>query len=224
MVRESLISRCFRKHFPRSIYFISPYERGAPLRLGREFLHTRWILNHDSALIALHDPEAIRTDREQFDMTMAFIRPVINDMTWASGVWFGGRLVNISDASPFLLFWAYQAITIYRRLEGQYGHEVKQHMLLMREKLRIMSQRWKAGDAYVQILNAREITMMWWTCTVKHRRSDELNLQHTNFHHFNFIYYTSKASNASFLTLCNGIPPCFTFRWLFPALQCTHPQ
>ncbi|KAF2495903.1 hypothetical protein BU16DRAFT_360464 [Lophium mytilinum] len=113
-----------------------------------------------SALIALHDPEAKRTDLEQFDMKMAFLGPVVNEMTWASGVWFGDRLVNISDASPFLLFWAYQAITIYRRLEERYGNETQQHMLLMKEKLRLMSLRWKAGEAYMQILNARDITMM----------------------------------------------------------------
>ncbi|KAF2817754.1 uncharacterized protein BDZ99DRAFT_23774 [Mytilinidion resinicola] len=113
-----------------------------------------------SALIALHDPEARRTDLEQFDMKLVLLGPVVKEMTWASGIWFSERLVNISDASPFLLFWAYQAITIYRRLEARYGNETQQHMLLMKEKLRLMSLRWKAGEAYLQILNAREITMM----------------------------------------------------------------
>ncbi|KAF2673857.1 hypothetical protein BT63DRAFT_168588 [Microthyrium microscopicum] len=113
-----------------------------------------------SALIALHDPDAKRADSEYFDLTMEFLKPVVNEMTWASGVWFNDRLVSIADASPFLLFWAYQAITIYRRLEGQYGYEAQQHMLLMNEKLRVMSLRWKAGEAYLQILKAREITMM----------------------------------------------------------------
>jgi hypothetical protein len=98
-----------------------------------------------SAFITLHDPEGKRTDREHFDMAMAFLRPVINEMSWASGVWFGERLVHVSDASPFLLFWAYQAMTIYRRLEGYYGEEVQQHKSLMQEKLIIMSKRWKAG-------------------------------------------------------------------------------
>jgi hypothetical protein len=102
-----------------------------------------------SALITLHDHEGKRTDQEHFDMTMAFLRPVVEDMTWASGVWFGDRLVSIADASPFLLFWAYQAITIYRRLEGHYGEKVQQHMLLMKEKLRVMSLRWKAGGMYI---------------------------------------------------------------------------
>jgi hypothetical protein len=98
-----------------------------------------------SALITLHDPEANRTDFEHFEMAMTFLRPVVDQMAWASGVWFGERLVNLSDASPLLIFWAYQAITIYHRLEGQYGNEVQQHLLLMKEKLKIMSQRWKAG-------------------------------------------------------------------------------
>jgi len=51
----------------------------------------------------------------------------------------------VSDASPFLLFWAYQAMTIYRRLEGYYGEEVQRHKSLMQEKLIIMSKRWMAG-------------------------------------------------------------------------------
>jgi hypothetical protein len=76
---------------------------------------------------------------------MLFLRPVVSEMTWASGVWFGDRLVNVADASPFLIFWAYQAITVYRRLEVHYGEEPREHMLLMREKLGIMSRRWKAG-------------------------------------------------------------------------------
>jgi hypothetical protein len=113
-----------------------------------------------SALIALHDPDAKRTDLEQFDMVMGFLRPVVNEMTWASGVWFNDRLVNVSDASPFLIFWAYQAITIYRRLKGQYGAEVQQHMLLMREKLRIMSQRWKAGGMNVSYPTAGSVLML----------------------------------------------------------------
>lgn len=66
-------------------------------------------------------------------------------MSWASGVWFGERLITVADASPFLLFWAYQSIKIYRRMEAQYNEEVQQHKALMEEKLRIMSRRWQAG-------------------------------------------------------------------------------
>jgi hypothetical protein len=56
-----------------------------------------------------------------------------------------GRLVSIEDASPVLLFWAYQAVTIYRQLLPQHGEEVLQPLLLMNNKLQIMSQRWLAG-------------------------------------------------------------------------------
>jgi hypothetical protein len=100
---------------------------------------------HASALITLHDPDANRTDPEYYDMAMNFLRPVVNEMTWASGAWISDQLVTIYDASPLLLFWAYQAITVYHRLEGRFGEEAQQHMLLMKDKLRIMSQRWKAG-------------------------------------------------------------------------------
>jgi len=78
-------------------------------------------------------------------MMMDFMRPVVNEMVWASGVWFSERLVHASDASPFLLFWAYQAITIYHRLRIQYGEEVEQHLFFMKEKLKMMAARWKAG-------------------------------------------------------------------------------
>ncbi|KAF1982763.1 hypothetical protein K402DRAFT_437571 [Aulographum hederae CBS 113979] len=98
-----------------------------------------------SALFALHDPDAKRADPEYMDFAISLLKPVVHEMTWASGIWFHERLVSVADASPLLLFWAFQAITLYCRLEGQYGYEVEQHMLLMREKLRIMSLRWKAG-------------------------------------------------------------------------------
>jgi hypothetical protein len=85
-------------------------------------------------------------------MAMDFLRPVVHEMTWASGVWFGDRLVNVSNASPLLLFWAYKAITIYRRAKEQFGVEAQQHMSLMEDKLRIMSQRWKAGGIFSLLL------------------------------------------------------------------------
>jgi hypothetical protein len=78
-------------------------------------------------------------------MAVGFLRPVVSEMTLASRVWYGERLVDASDASPFLLFWAYQAVTIYHRLERYYGDEVQQYKLFMKEKLRLMSRRWKAG-------------------------------------------------------------------------------
>jgi hypothetical protein len=84
-------------------------------------------------------------DREQLELATSLLKPVIEDMTWASGVWFSNRLITVADASPFLMFWAYQAITTYRRLEEVYGKAVNHHMLLMKEKLRLMSQRWKSG-------------------------------------------------------------------------------
>jgi hypothetical protein len=102
-------------------------------------------LSFASALIALHDPESARSDLDHFNMAMDFLRPVVNDMSWASGIWFGERHIDISDASPFLLIWSYQAITIYRRLETLYGDEVQQHMSLMEEKLRLQAGRWQAG-------------------------------------------------------------------------------
>jgi hypothetical protein len=84
-------------------------------------------------------------------MAMAFLKPIANEMTWQTGVWYGNHLISVFDASPFLLFWPYQAITIYRRLEQHYGEEGQQHKALMEEKLRIMARRWKGGGQYLVV-------------------------------------------------------------------------
>lgn len=76
---------------------------------------------------------------------MEVLKPVVDDMSWASGIMFQSRIISVADASPLLLMWAYQAITIYRRLEQRYGDVVHKPLALMEEKLRIMSRRWKVG-------------------------------------------------------------------------------
>lgn len=76
---------------------------------------------------------------------MEVLKPVVDDMSWASGIMFQSRIISVADASPLLLMWAYQAITIYRRLEQRYGDVVHEPLAVMEEKLRIMSRRWKAG-------------------------------------------------------------------------------
>jgi len=81
-------------------------------------------------------------------MTTKFLEPVVGEMAWATSVWFNDHLISVADASPLLLFWAYQSITIYRRLERTYGNEVQQCTLLMMEKLKLMSLRWQAGGNY----------------------------------------------------------------------------
>jgi hypothetical protein len=80
---------------------------------------------------------------------MDVIKPVVDDMSWASGIMFQDRMISVADASPLLLLWAYQAITIYRRLEQRYGDEVQGPLALMKEKLRIMSRRWKVGGKFM---------------------------------------------------------------------------
>jgi hypothetical protein len=91
----------------------------------------------------------MRTDREHFNFAMEVLKPVVDDMSWASGIMFQSRIISIADASPLLLMWAYQAITVYRRLEQRYGDVVQEPLALMQEKLRIMSRRWKVGGMKV---------------------------------------------------------------------------
>lgn len=99
----------------------------------------------------------MRTDKEHFNFAMEVLKPVVDDMSWASGIMFQSRIISIADASPLLLMWAYQAITIYRRLEQRYGNVVQEPLALMQEKLRIMSRRWKVGGMDGQIFTMREI-------------------------------------------------------------------
>lgn len=87
----------------------------------------------------------MRTDKDHFNFAMEVLKPVVDDMSWASGIMFQSRIVSVADASPLLLMWAYQAITIYRRLQQRYGDVVCEPLALMEEKLHIMSRRWKVG-------------------------------------------------------------------------------
>jgi hypothetical protein len=95
-----------------------------------------------SGLIILHDPTSTRTDKDHFDFAMEVLKPVVDDMSWASGIMFQSRNISIADASPLLLMWAYQSIMVYRRLEQRYGDVVQEPLALIQEKFRIISRRW----------------------------------------------------------------------------------
>jgi hypothetical protein len=79
---------------------------------------------------------------------MDLLKPVADTMSWKSGIFLSGVLVSVEDASPLLLLWAYQAATIYNRLLPRYGMEALTPLATMRDKLQIMSIRWKAGGKY----------------------------------------------------------------------------
>jgi hypothetical protein len=106
------------------------------------------VLTVSSALIALHDPESLRTDPQLVQFAVDLLKPVADAMSWDSAIFLSGMLVSVEDASPLLLFWAYQAGTIYNRLVRRYEKENLQGLFRMKEKLRIMSQRWCAGSKF----------------------------------------------------------------------------
>ncbi|OCL08529.1 hypothetical protein AOQ84DRAFT_340229 [Glonium stellatum] len=101
-----------------------------------------------SALIALYDPGSSRADPEHARFAMDLLKPVADSMSWDSEIFLSGTLVSVEDASPLLLYWAYQAATIYSRLLGRYGSEALQPLGRMKDKLQIMSHRWRAGGTY----------------------------------------------------------------------------
>lgn len=78
-------------------------------------------------------------------MALDLLKPVTDSMVSDSQVFLNGILVSVEDASPMLLFWAYQAGSIYNRLAGQYDVDALLPLIEMKEKLVIMSRRWKAG-------------------------------------------------------------------------------
>jgi hypothetical protein len=103
-----------------------------------------------SALIALHDSIPSHSIPEHNHIAMALLKPVANAMTWDTRIFLSGILVSVEDASPLLLFWAYQAASIYNDLMSQYDAEALAPLGKMREKLQIMSRRWKVGGEFVR--------------------------------------------------------------------------
>jgi hypothetical protein len=114
-------------------------------------------------------------------MALDLLKPVTDSMVSDSQIFLNGILVSVGDASPMLLFWAYQAGSIYNRLVGQYDSDALMPLIEMKEKLGIMSRRWKAGgksfssftksknlfdgiltvvDVYLQMLQAKEARRM----------------------------------------------------------------
>ncbi|RFU31608.1 hypothetical protein B7463_g4737, partial [Scytalidium lignicola] len=114
-----------------------------------------------SALIALHDPDSFRTDPQHLQFAVDLLKPLADAMSWDSAIFLSGTLVSVNDASPLLLFWAYEAGTIYNRLMPHYERDTLELLYQMKEKLRIMSHRWQAGNAYLEILNSNETRMHW---------------------------------------------------------------
>jgi hypothetical protein len=100
-------------------------------------------------LIALHDPDRLRPDSFVHELVTGILKPVADAMANETAILLMGRLVSINDASPLLLFWAYQAATIYRQLLPIHGENLLQPLFLMNNKLQIMSQRWLAGRKLV---------------------------------------------------------------------------
>jgi hypothetical protein len=76
------------------------------------------------------------------------LKPVADSTAWETKIFLSGILVSVEDASPLLLFWAYQAATIYNRLIRQHDAEALAPLAKMKEKLIVMSRRWKAGGEF----------------------------------------------------------------------------
>jgi hypothetical protein len=106
-----------------------------------------------SALINLHDPNGSRTDPEHFQFTLDLLKPVADAMSWDSAVFLSGRFVSVNDASPLLLFWAYQAGTIHQRQISPYNDEALQLLEHMKTKLVVMSSRWRASSKFPLFYN-----------------------------------------------------------------------
>jgi hypothetical protein len=77
--------------------------------------------------------------------TADLLKPVADSMSWDTTVFLRGHLVSVGDASPLLLYWAYQAANIYNRLMSLYEADNLHLLYLMKDKLEIMSHRWLAG-------------------------------------------------------------------------------
>ncbi|KAL7904110.1 hypothetical protein GGI35DRAFT_242218 [Trichoderma velutinum] len=107
-----------------------------------------------SGLIALHDPQSSRIDQQHMQFATDMLMPVVESMAWDSKIFLSGFRVSVGDASPLLLLWAYQASTIYNRLLSQYQKESLFLLYQMKLKLRVMSQRWLAGVAYLKLLES----------------------------------------------------------------------
>ncbi|KAF2424925.1 hypothetical protein EJ08DRAFT_408390 [Tothia fuscella] len=106
-----------------------------------------------SSLILLHDPKPLLVENH---MALDLLKPVTASMLEDSKIFMRGNIVSVEDASPMLLFWAYQAASIYNRLVGRFDSDALLPLLQMKEKLIIMSRRWKAGDVYLHMLETKE--------------------------------------------------------------------
>lgn len=74
-------------------------------------------------------------------------------------VFLSGKLVSIEDASPVIIRWAYEAGAIYHRFTRFYDTSSILHLQLMKEKLKIMSQRWlAAGIVWIFLFQAMQIS------------------------------------------------------------------
>lgn len=93
----------------------------------------------------LQEPNGIERHATQISVLMAFLDPVIRHMAAATGTWFQNRFISIADASPFLVFWPYHIMSVLLQAQRHHNIEYQHVMVLMQEKLRIMSGRWLLG-------------------------------------------------------------------------------
>ncbi|MCJ1395302.1 hypothetical protein MMC18_008186 [Xylographa bjoerkii] len=91
---------------------------------------------------------------------MAVLKPVAEEILVNADMFLAGTAASVEHASPLLLHWAYQAATVYGRLIAGTGGAELGPLENMKVKLRVMSRRWMAAEAYLQILEAREMTSM----------------------------------------------------------------
>ncbi|MCJ1459898.1 hypothetical protein MMC28_010277 [Mycoblastus sanguinarius] len=113
-----------------------------------------------SALMTLHDPKSSRTDPEHIQNAFAFSKSIAEETSDNTLIFFNGSPISVDNLSPLLSHWAYQAAVIFIRLSRATGEEAAQRLGMLKTKLRVLSRRWKTADAYLQILEAREVMGM----------------------------------------------------------------
>ncbi|MCJ1246722.1 hypothetical protein MMC30_003931 [Trapelia coarctata] len=111
-----------------------------------------------SALHMLHDPARNRTDPNYVQHTLSLLRPVEIETSLYDDDFVCDAIKSVEHSSPLLLQWTYQAAIIYDRLIRVIGQQALGPMDNVKTKLRIMSRRWLAAEAYMQILEARDVT------------------------------------------------------------------
>ncbi|OQV03459.1 Fungal specific transcription factor domain-containing protein [Cladophialophora immunda] len=139
------------------------------------------------ALVELHSPDLseaadvatvnwqAKTKSKQEALNL--LRPVASQAYHESGVWFRNRPFTLSQATPLLLPWTYQAAVMFLQLShwfqmikllhgksdlGRLSEENEQCIIeanrgvaSMMRKLSLLGGQWRAADAYLQILEAR---------------------------------------------------------------------